>query len=94
MKQITLNQIIRGSINGEEMTWQERVENFALIKQYLLGTCRNGSKMYNAINNTWFERMEENWVFDRLCVINSKGQYITGQDYTVEIQRVKKAFVK
>ena len=96
MKQISLNQIISGKYsNGEEMAWNERVTYFNQIKEYLLSTCRNGSKMYNAINNAWFENMETgSWEFERLCIYDGKAFYITGQDYSVEMPRVKKQFIK
>lgn len=93
-KQITLNNIIRGTINGVELSWQERVENFALIKKFLLTKCRNGSKMYNAIDYAWFEKMETYGIFDRVYVKNGIAGYIAGQDYTEEINTVKKCFIK
>ena len=93
-KQITLNNIINGSINGVELTWQERVENFALIKEFLLTKCRKGSKMYNAIDNAWFENMETYGIFSRLWVQDGKAYYCAGQSYTDEINTVKKCFIK
>lgn len=93
-KTITLNNIIRGGINGTELSWQERVENFALIKKFLLTKCRKGSKMHNAVDYAWFENMETYGIFDRLCVINGRAQYIAGQDYPGEIATVKKCFTK
>lgn len=93
-KTITLNNIIRGNVNGVELSWQERVENFALIKNFLLSKCRNGSKMYNAIDNAWFENMEDFGIFNRVYVKNGIAGYIAGQDYTGEMATVKKCFIK
>lgn len=90
MTQITLNHII----NGTNLSWEERVKNFALIKEFMLTTCRKNSRVYNAINNAWFENMNTYGIFDRLCVINGRAQYIAGQDYSYEIQTVKKCFMK
>lgn len=90
MTQISLNRII----SGYNLTWGERVEYFALIKEFLLSTCRKNSRVYVAVENAWFENMESCGIFDRLCVINGRAQYIAGQDYTGEIQTVKKYFIK
>ena len=93
-KTITLNNIIRGNVNGMELSWQERVENFALIKKFLLTKCRKGSKMYNAVDYAWFENMEDFGIFNRVYVKNGIAGYIAGQDYTEEMKIVKKCFIK
>ena len=93
-KTITLNNIIRGNVNGMELSWQERVENFAFIKKFLLTKCRKGSKMYNAVDYAWFENMEDFGIFNRVYVKNGIAGYIAGQDYTEEMKIVKKCFIK
>ena len=90
MNQITLNQVI----SGHNLTWEERVEYFNMMKNFLLTHCRKGSKMYNAIDWAWFENMQEYGIFNRLCIYNGRATYIAGQDYTYEINTVKKCFIK
>ena len=60
MKQITLNQVI----SGHNLTWEERVTYFNMMKNFLLTHCRKGSKMYNAIDWAWFENMQQYGIFD------------------------------
>ena len=90
MSQVSLNQII----SGYNLTWEERVEYFNMMKKFLLTHCRKNSSVYRAIENSWFENMNEYGIFNRLCIYDGRATYIAGQDYRAEINTVKKCFIK
>jgi hypothetical protein len=69
-------------------------ENIEKIKKFLLSTCRNNSKMQQNLLHANFEGLKNYGIFDRLIVVDGEGSYIAGQDYSTEINYIKKLIVR
>lgn len=78
------------------MDHETRYELSKKFKEFLLSTCRKGSKPYYNILYTPMLEREIFGIYERLVynIERDKVEYIAGQDYPGEIRYIKKLIVK
>jgi len=95
-KKVTLKNVIDGraqdmNSNLVDMSDEDRKYYFEIFREFLLNTCRRGSETYRDINTVDYWQIENCGIFRRLVWTEKHGaEYVVGQNYTDEINEVKR----